>query len=108
MIKVFFIAKIKNLNEEYKEMSNKLRSAAQRMPGFIDIESWDKDNVEVTVSTWRSKEDVDKWAKHPQHIEAKERSSEWYDWVKGIHVDNVEPSTRLEQMATLAYDPIAD
>ena len=98
MIKVFFIAKIKNLNEEYTEMSNKLRSAAQRMPGFIDIESWDKDDVEVTVSTWRSKEDVEKWAKHPQHIEAKERS----------HVDNVEPSTRLEQMATLAYDPMTD
>jgi len=108
MIKVFFIAKIKNLNGEYKDMSNKLRSSAQRMPGFIDIVSEEKDDVEITVSTWRTKEDVDKWAKHPTHIEAKKRSNEWYHWVKGIHVDNVEPSTRYEQMSVLANDPMVN
>ena len=30
MIKVFFIAKIKDLNEEYKIYSNKLRKMAER------------------------------------------------------------------------------
>lgn len=90
MIKVFFIAKIKDLNEEYKIYSNKLRKMAERHPGFVSIESEEIGDVEITVSTWRSREHVQDWATDLQHVEAKRRSSEWYEWVRGIHVEVVD------------------
>ena len=90
MIKVFFIAKIKDLNSEYKTMSEKLRTLAESMPGFIDITSEEKDDVEITISSWKTKDDVTNWAKHPIHIEAKKKSNQWYHWVKGIHVETVD------------------
>lgn len=90
MIKVFFIAKIKDLNDEYKKNSEQLRTMAETLPGFVDIKSEEIDDVEITVSSWRTKEDVDNWARHPVHMEAKRRSKEWYHWVKGIHVETVD------------------
>ena len=69
MIKVFFIAKIKDLNSDYKTMSDKLRTLAESMPGFVDISSEEKDDVEITISTWKTKADVMEWAKHLlQHL----------------------------------------
>ena len=90
MIKVFFIAKIKDLNNEYKTMSEKLRKLAESLPGFVDITSEEKDDVEITISTWKTKQDVMDWANHPIHIEAKKKSKEWYHWVKGIHVETAD------------------
>lgn len=90
MIKVFFIAKIKDLNEEYKTMSAHIRQLGEQHPGFVSIESEEIGDVEITVSTWRSKEDVADWAKDPEHVLAKSRSKEWYEWVRGIHVEVVD------------------
>ena len=90
MIKVFFIAKIKNFNEEYYDYSKRVREKAETMSGFIDITSEEKDDVEITISTWKTKADVMEWAKHPIHIEAKQKSNQWYHWVKGIHVETVD------------------
>ena len=39
MIKVFFIAKIKNFNDEYIIVSQELREIAETLPGFISITS---------------------------------------------------------------------
>lgn len=88
-IKVFFIAKIKDLNSEYQEFSKQVRELAEAHPGFISIESEEIGDTEITVSTWRSKEDVADWAKHPDHVKVKARALEWYEWVRGIHVETV-------------------
>lgn len=85
--KVIFIAKIKNLNSEYEQYNNELYSSAKNLPGFIDIESEQIDDVEITISSWKTKDDVISWSKDPKHLEAKKRVYEWYDWIKGIHVD---------------------
>ena len=87
MIKVFFIAKIKDFNDEYKKVSQELREMAETLPGFISITSEEIDDVEITISSWRSKEDVVNWAKDPVHIEAKKKAKQWYHWVIGIHVE---------------------
>lgn len=87
MIKVLFIAKIKDLNEEYKSMEAKLLDAASSIDGYVDIETEVKDDIEITISTWENKKAVDKWSKDPIHIKAKERVNEWYHWVKGIHME---------------------
>lgn len=89
-VKVFFIAKIKDLNAEYKGISQNIRRLGESHPGFISIESEEIGDVEITVSTWRSREDVADWAKDPEHVAAKARASEWYEWVRGIHVETTD------------------
>lgn len=89
-VKVFFIAKIKDLNSEYREYSNQLRELAESHPGFIAIESEEIGDIEITVSTWRSKQYVADWAQNPEHVEAKKRAHEWYHWVRGKHVETKE------------------
>ena len=89
-VKVFFIAKIKDLNAEYKGISQNIRRLGESHPGFISIESEEIGDVEITVSTWRSQEDVADWAKDPEHVAAKARASEWYEWVRGIHVETTD------------------
>ena len=93
MIKVFFIAKIKEFNDEYKDYVTRVRDLGEQHPGFISLESKEIDDVEITISTWRSKEDVADWAQDPTHMSAKAKWREWYHWVKGIHVEVVDEGT---------------
>lgn len=91
MIKVFFIAKMKSpMPSEYVTMSKRMRELAESHPGFVSITSEEIGDVEITVSTWRSKEDVTDWAHNPEHMEAKRRSKEWYEWIRGIHVETID------------------
>lgn len=89
-VKVFFIARARELNDEYRAYSKQLRELGTNHPGFISITSEEIGDIEITVSTWRSKEDVAEWARDPLHQEAKARSGEWYDWIRGIHVETVD------------------
>lgn len=89
-IKVFFIAKIKNFDEQYRDYVTRVRDLGEKHPGFIGLESQEIDDIEITISTWRSKEDVADWAKDPTHMSAKARWRDWYHWVKGIHVETVD------------------
>ena len=88
--KVFFIAKIKNLNEEYKQKNEQLMSIAKQLPGFISIESEEIDDIEITVSCWKDRKSIEEWATNSVHVEIKQRAKEWYHWVKGIHVEAVD------------------
>ena len=88
--KVFFIAKIKNLNEEYKQKNEQLMSIAKQLPGFISIKSEEIDDIEITVSCWKDKKSIEEWATNSVHVEIKQRAKEWYHWVKGIHVEAVD------------------
>ena len=74
-----------------KNRSTRLRKMAEQMPGFISIESEEIDDVEITVSSWRSKEDVQAWAQDLTHVEAKRKHKLWYHWVRGIHVECPDP-----------------
>ena len=87
MIEVLFIAKIKNLTPEYEEYNNSLYASAKKMNGFIGIDSEVVDGIEITISKWKTKEDVDIWAKDPDHMKAKSRVKEWYDWYRAKHFD---------------------
>lgn len=86
-VKVFFIAKIKEFNDEYKDYVTRVRDLGEQHPGFISLKSEEIGDTEITISTWRSKEDVADWAKDPTHMSAKAKWRDWYHWVKGIHVE---------------------
>lgn len=90
MVKVLFIAKIKNLTPEYQEYNESLFASAKNMSGFLGLESEEIGDIEITTSKWKTKEDVLAWSRDPEHVEAKRRVHEWYHWVKGIHFDCVD------------------
>ena len=58
MYKVFFVARVKDYNDEYEKMSSKVYAHAKTLPGFISLEEeWKEDEhgtTEITVTSWPS------------------------------------------------------
>ena len=97
MYKVFFIARVKDYNDEYEKMSSRVYAHAKTLPGFISLEEeWKEDEhgtTEITVTSWKTKEDVENWRTDSIHMEAKARAKEWYHWIKGVHFECVDNDT---------------
>tara|TARA_Y100001968_G_scaffold275838_1_gene269796 strand:+ start:16991 stop:17269 length:279 start_codon:yes stop_codon:yes gene_type:complete len=89
MYKVLFIGKVKDLNDEYEQYNRDLYASAETLDGFVSMESEVIEGVEITVSTWKTKEDVMQWARDPEHIKAKRKVNEWYDWYKAKHFEGL-------------------
>ena len=85
MYRVVFIGKIKNLTPEYEKYNDDLYASAKTLDGFIGIDSEVVDSIEITISKWKSKEDVMMWAKDPKHVEAKKKVNDWYEWYRSYH-----------------------
>ena len=97
MYKVFFVARVKDYNDEYEKMSSRVYAHAKTLPGFISLEEeWKEDEhgtTEITVTSWKTKEDVENWRTDSIHVEAKTRAKEWYHWIKGVHYECVDDDT---------------
>ena len=85
MISVLFVGKVKEFTDEYNEYNNTLLNSAQKISGFIGMESEMVDDIEITVSQWQSEDDVQEWARDPTHMEAKRRVKTWYHWYRAKH-----------------------
>lgn len=85
MISVLFVGKVKEFTDEYNEYNNTLLNSAQKIPGFIGMESEMVDDIEITISQWQSEDDVQEWARDPTHMEAKRRVKKWYHWYRAKH-----------------------
>jgi heme-degrading monooxygenase HmoA len=78
------------LTPEYEEHNNTLYDIAKNLNGFIGITSEIVDGIEITVSKWKTKKDIDIWAKDPEHMKAKSRVKEWYDWYRTMYFEKCE------------------
>jgi len=78
-IKVIFTAGIKNPIPD--EFLNKVRGEAEKSGGLVSFSVSTENNIETAVSVWDSMESVLKWKNNPVHIEAKNKKSDYYDWV---------------------------
>ena len=87
MYRVIFIGGIKDLSSEYEKYNDDLYASAKKLDGFIGIDSETVDGVEITISKWKTKEDVMSWARDPLHLEAKKQVSKWYNWYRSYHFD---------------------
>ncbi|MDR3740506.1 MAG: antibiotic biosynthesis monooxygenase [Terracidiphilus sp.] len=62
----------------YSAMADKMVEFASAQPGFLGIESA-RDNLGITVSYWRSLEDIAAWKAHAEHKIARDLGREqWY------------------------------
>jgi len=70
---------IKNENiKGYDETAELMFKLASEQPGFIGVESA-RNEIGITVSYWRSLEDVKNWKENAQHKIAQEQGKkEWY------------------------------
>ena len=78
-VKVIFKAGIKKPIPE--DFLNKVRSEAEKSGGLISFTVSTDNNVETAISVWDSMDSVLKWKNNPVHMEAKDKKSEYYDWV---------------------------
>ena len=66
-------------NSGYGEMVRLLREAVEGQPGYLGMEGIARDGCEITVSYWRTVEDIQRWRLHEQHRLAQQLGkSKWY------------------------------
>ncbi len=80
MYAVIFKAKSNTLDNEYITMANRMRELAIEKYGCTDFISVSENDIELTISYWKSEEDIKEWKKDTEHIIAQELGqSKWYD-----------------------------
>lgn len=67
--------------DDYKQMAERMVELAKEQPGFIGIESArDATGFGITVSYWKSEEDIRRWKNHSEHLIAQEFGrTMWYE-----------------------------
>jgi heme-degrading monooxygenase HmoA len=75
---VIFTSTRTEIEDGYAEMANKIVELAKIQSGFIGLESA-RSEIGITVSYWKSLEDIQKWKANLDHIEAQEKGkTTWY------------------------------
>lgn len=80
MYTVIFRAKTNELDEEYFEMGKKMRELALTQYDCLEFTAVTEGLDEITISYWKSMEDIKKWKKNGEHLLAQELGrSKWYE-----------------------------
>ncbi|WP_298445510.1 antibiotic biosynthesis monooxygenase [uncultured Ferrimonas sp.] len=78
----------------YAAMAERMVALAQQQPGFLGMESA-RNNVGITVSYWRSLDDIKQWKLHSEHQQAQQLGrSRWYQQF-AVRIAKVERDYRL-------------
>ena len=76
-------------NDNYSEMSSKMRELAAQQPGFLGIESA-REEVGITVSYWSDLDSIKSWKVNIEHHEAQNLGRDkWYSVYK-VRITKVE------------------
>lgn len=64
----------------YGDMADRMAALAAEQPGYLGVESSrGEDGLGITVSYWRSTEDIAAWRRHAEHKIARDTGrSDWY------------------------------
>lgn len=94
---VIFSAEIGELDEDYAQTAVTLRERAMQQYGCVAFESVTENGRELTVSHWRSLEDIARWKQDPAHEKAQARGrAKWYR-AHQVHV--------VEVLRAYAHEP---
>ena len=79
MYAVIFKAEVKEFDESYSEMANRMRELAFNEYGCIQFTSCTEGKSEIAISYWPSKEAIQAWKNNPEHKQAQTLGqSKWY------------------------------
>lgn len=76
---VIFKATIKQLDDTYSEMAQRLRNKALDQYGCIKFEACSENGFEIALSYWSNLEDIKRWQQDAEHLVAQRLGKEkWY------------------------------
>ncbi|TYR81248.1 antibiotic biosynthesis monooxygenase [Priestia megaterium] len=68
-------------NKGYEEMAEEMAKLASQQKGFLGVESVrGEDGFGITISYWKSMEDIKRWGQNSRHQLAQEKGkNDWYE-----------------------------
>lgn len=82
MLVVIFRAKVRQVDDEYLQRAERLRTLAFERFGCLGFHSSSEGQEEITLSYFPDAESIAAWKAHPDHLQAqrlgRERYYEWY------------------------------
>lgn len=95
-----------SVDDGYAAMAARMVELAAVQPGYLGVESArGADGFGITVSYWRSLEDVQAWRREVEHAAARQQGRErWYDAYE-LRVSRVERAYGWRRAAGEAGDP---
>lgn len=77
---VIFTSRRTDLEAGYEQTAARMVELASVQPGFLGVESArDTDGFGITVSYWRTLDDIARWRDHLEHTAAREQGrASWY------------------------------
>lgn len=77
---VIFTSERGESDPSYDAMASRMTALAASQPGFLGVESVrGADGIGITVSYWRSLQDIARWRQHAEHQVARQLGRErWY------------------------------
>ena len=92
---VLFTAEMDDDLTDYDETNKVLKAEAEKIPGFLGVESAGNDSQHISAVYWESLEAIDRWRNHSEHMKAKQRGrDQWYKRYK-LRICRVESDTEF-------------
>ena len=83
MYAVIFTAKVKEVDEEYMVLANRMKTLATERYGCIEFKFVSEDEHEIAISYWPSLKHIENWKNDPEHIKAQALGQQrWYSEYK--------------------------
>ncbi|MDH5784135.1 MAG: hypothetical protein OEZ16_00835 [Chromatiales bacterium] len=90
MYAVIFRAEINIIDESYTDTAIRMRGLAKTRYGCTEFISFLEDNQELSISYWKSEEQIAAWKNDPEHLAAQTMGrTKWYKSYK-IEVVKIE------------------
>lgn len=64
-------------DQGYARTAQRMLDLAGQQPGFLGVESV-REKLGITVSYWKSLEDIQAWKEHAEHLAAQQQAPMWY------------------------------
>ncbi len=86
------------VDRDYEAAAARMVELAATIPGHLGVDSTRAaDGTGITVSYWADEAAIERWRRHPDHLDAQSRGrDEWYEWyeVRVAHVVRAHGSPR--------------
>ena len=79
MYVVIFRAKVKEVNDEYFKMLERMKELSLQTYKCLDLVTVVNGDDEMTISYWENAEDILKWKQNTEHLSAQELGQECYE-----------------------------